>query len=139
MKPAHLCPILFIAVLSSGAALAGTESPHPDQAVTISGVETVCTGGSANARAEPQWKGYTTRLEFAARNGDYLGGESVTIKGDGKTIAVHCAGPWLLMDLPKGTYDLHASVAGWSRKSLTFHAPARVVIDFKRLGASKNA
>jgi len=130
---------LLAAFLSSGAALAATEAPGPDQAVTISGVETVCTGGSANVRAEPQWKGYSTRLEFAATNGEYLGGENVTIKGDGKTIAVRCAGPWLLMDLPKGSYDLHASAAGWSVKALSFHAPSHVVVDFKRQGANDSA
>lgn len=139
MKSARLFAILLTIVLSSGVALAATEAPRPDHAVTISGVETVCTGGSINARAEPQWKGYSTRLEFAARNGQYLGGEDVTINGDGKTIAVRCAGPWLLMNLPKGTYDLHASVAGWSEKELSFHAPGHVVVDFEHLGASKSA
>ena len=139
MKSTRLFPIVLTTLLSSGAALAATSAPRPDQAVTISGVETVCTGGSANARAEPKWKEYSTRLEFAAKNGNYLGGEKVTIKGDGKTIAVRCAGPWLLMDLPKGSYDLHASVAGWRENALTFHAPGRVVVDFKRPSAGKSA
>jgi len=125
--------------LLSGTAFAAPETPRPDQAVAISGIETVCTGGSANARAEPRWKDYSTRVEFAATNGDYLGGENVTIKGNGKTIAVRCAGPWLLMDLPKGSYDLHASLPGWRVNALTFHAPGHVVVDFKRLGAGENA
>lgn len=139
MKSTHLIPIALTTVLTSGAAFAATLAPRPDHAVEISDVETVCTGGSANVRAEPRWKDYSTRLEFASRKGVYLGDETVAIEGAGKSIEVRCAGPWLLMDLPKGSYDLHAFVDGWSGRALTFNAPGRIVVHFKRVGTSKSA
>ena len=126
----YLNSLAFAAVLASSPAFAITETLTPDHPMTIDGVETVCTGSSAGARAEARWNAYPTRLEFAKRNGNYLGDATVNITGNGKDMSIHCSGPWLLMKLPKGTYDVSANVPGVGHQSVTIQAPGHVVLSF---------
>lgn len=81
-------------------------------------------------RANPRWRAYPTRLEFALNNGQYLGDETVTVIGQGKNLSVHCGGPWVLMDLPKGSYRLSTDVAGEGHKEMSIHVPGQVIVHF---------
>ena len=131
MSSSRALPVLLImSALWSGTALARTEAPVADQAVKIDGVQTVCTGSGKDARAEARWHGYPLRLEFVGKSGEYLGNETVTLAGHGKNVSVHCTGPWVLMNVPKGTYRLSADVPGIGHKSMRIHAPGRIVVRF---------
>lgn len=126
------CLIAFS--LSCGSALAAIQTPSPDHPATVDGVQTVCTGSSEGARENPRWRAYPTRIEFAGRHGQYLGDETVAVSGEGKMISVHCAGPWVLMKLPKGSYKLSANISGVGKKELTISAPGHVVVRFPDAG-----
>ena len=134
MRLRILPTFLLISAFASGPALAVTEAVPADQPMKISGVETVCTGASEGARTDRRWQAYPTRLEFAGKGGQYLGDENVTITGHGKNVSVYCAGPWVLMKLPKGTYKLSTDVVGVGHKNMTIHVPGRVVVRFPEGG-----
>jgi hypothetical protein len=134
MRSELLSVILLASGLASATALAATERPIADQPMNVDGVQTVCTGGSEEARANPGWRTYRTRIEFAGKGGEYLGDETVSIVGEGKNLSIHCGGPWVLMQLPKGTYKLSADVANAGHKDMTIHAPGRTVVRFPKAG-----
>jgi hypothetical protein len=118
----------------TGLALAQSDFAPADQPKTIDGVETVCTGGSGDARADPKWRDYPVRFEFVGKDGQYLGDEMVTVTGNGHTVTVHCEGPWVLMKLPKGSYHVATDVADAGHKDMTIRAPGHVVMRFPDAG-----
>lgn len=130
----HFLLVAVTSVFASGSALAITATPMADHPMNIDGVKTVCTGSSENAREDPRWQAYTTRVEFAAKNGEYLGDETVSVTGQGKDLSVHCSGPWLLMSLDKGAYKLGANIPGVGHESITVHAPSHVIVSFPVAG-----
>jgi len=128
---------LFIPMflLASGTALASTEVLVPDHPTDIAGVQAVCTGGSENARENPAWRDYRMRLEFVGKHGQYLGDETVNVSGNGMNFSVQCAGPWVLMNLPKGTYKVSTDVANAGHKNMTVHSPGQAIVRFPRAGS----
>lgn len=82
--------------------------------VTVSGIETVCTGIGDEAQADPRWKAYPVRVEFSNGGAQYVSGAHVDLKStDGKIIAsVDCSGPWVLFRLAAGgEYVVSATLA----------------------------
>jgi len=134
MKPSQITAFLFMTALGAGSALAQSQMPAEDQPATIDGVETVCTGASLEARAMPEWRAYPMRIEFVGKGGQYLGDEQVTISGNGKSVSVHCAGPWVLMKLPNGTYKVSADVADAGHRDFSIRVPGRAVVRFPDAG-----
>jgi hypothetical protein len=128
--------ILSALILAGGGAVAQSTMPAEGQPQTIGGVETVCTGTTTDVRDDPRWQAYSLRLEFAGKDGQYLGDEMVNVAGNGQSVSVHCAGPWVLMKLPKGAYKVSADVAGAGHKDLTVQAPGRVVVRFPNAGGA---
>ncbi len=122
--------IAVLAAFGSATAVGATEELTPDKPMMVDGVETVCTGAGADTRADPRWREYPTRLEFADKEGRYLGDATVNVTGNGKNISVHCPGPWVLMKLPEGSYKVSTNIAGTAQKDLTIDAPGRVVVRF---------
>jgi hypothetical protein len=129
--------LVFASILISGSAFAAV-APVPDQPTNIDGVSTVCTGAGSDARSNSRWAGYPSHVEFVGRHGQYLGDETVRISGNGKNLSIHCGGPWLLMKLPKGSYDLSADVAGAGHKQMRIFAPGRVIARFPGAGGSES-
>ncbi len=105
-----------------------------DVPTMVNGVEVACTGVSLDAREDSRWSQYSLKLEFAGEGGRYLGGESVTLRRDGKTVfSDSCNGPWLLLRLPAGRYEVEASLAGETVRSAAIvpaTGQARVVLRF---------
>jgi hypothetical protein len=134
MRTAPKTAILFASILGAGGAVAQSSTPTEGQPMTVSGVETVCTGTTTDVRDDPRWQAYSLRLEFAGKEGQYLGDERVTVSGNGQSVSVHCAGPWVLMKLPKGAYKVSADVAGAGHQDLTVQAPGRVIVRFPNAG-----
>jgi hypothetical protein len=134
MKSAQLTAILFATSLATRTALAQNQMPADDQPMTISGVETVCTGTALEARSDPQWRAYPFHLEVAGKDGQYLGDEQVTVTGNGHSVSVHCAGPWVLMKLPAGAYKVSLDVPEGGHRDLTIRVPGRTVVHFPNAG-----
>lgn len=130
--------ILFAGLWGAQGAVA--EELTADQPTNVDGIETVCTGTSLEARSDPRWNAYPLRLEFSSASGHYLGDETVTITGNGRSVDVSCAGPWILMKLPEGNYKVEAEVAEAGRKTITARVPAtgqaRVVVSFPNVSAA---
>ena len=96
-----------------------------DQPFDVNGTEVVCTGIDSDSRADPRWRSYPLKLEFAGAGGQYLGEERVTVTGNGVNVNVRCKGPWVLMKLPAGTYQVHAEAANAGAKNVTVTVSGR--------------
>jgi hypothetical protein len=134
MRFGHKTAILFATLLLPAAAMAQTSVLEVDQPMMVNGVETVCTGTTTDVREDPRWRAYPFHLEFAGKDGQYLGDETVSVSGNGHSVSVHCEGPWVLMKLPSGTYKVSADVAEAGHKDVTVHAPGRTVLHFPNAG-----
>lgn len=137
MKLALKTAFLLAGLAASGVAYAQSNSLPDSQAMDINGVQTVCTGVTSDTRMNPEWRNYSLRLEFAGQAGQYLGDETVNVSGHGGTWSMHCAGPWVLMMLPPGTYHVAADVADAGHKDITVHVPGRVVVRFPNAGGAE--
>jgi hypothetical protein len=134
MRFGHKTAILFATILVPAAAMAQSPALDADQPMMVNGVETVCTGASTDVREDPKWRDYSLRIEFAGKDGQYLGDEMVNVSGNGHSVSVHCDGPWVLMKLPSGSYNVSADVAEAVHKDVTVHAPGRTVLHFPNSG-----
>lgn len=134
MKIANKTVIIVASILSSAAALAQGAASQDGQPMLVGGIETVCTGTTTDVRDDPRWQAYSLRLEFAGKDGQYLGDEDVSVSGNGHAVSVHCNGPWVLMKLPPGSYKVAADVAEAGHKELTVRVPGRVIVRFPNAG-----
>ena len=75
-------------------------------------------------------------LEFAGKDGQYLGDETVNVSGNGHSVSVRCGGPWVLMKLPAGTYHVSTDVAEAGHKDVTVHVPGHVIVRFPGAGGA---
>ena len=116
MRVSHKIAILLTTVLLPATGFAQGEAPEDGQPMVINGIETVCTGTTTDVREDPRWRAYSLRLEFAGKDGQYLGDETVNVSGNGHSLSVHCSGPWVLMKLPSGSYKVSADVAEGARR-----------------------
>jgi hypothetical protein len=125
--------------LLAGPALAQNSIPM-DQPMTVSGVDTVCTGIGADAEHDPRWAAYPIRIEFSNGAAQYLSGAHVELAtADGKPLAaLDCDGPWVLFKLAPGRYKVTATLIdqpGGGTSSAVFSPPAsgqkRVVLGFR--------
>jgi hypothetical protein len=123
MKLVHFSAVAAAAALACSASLAAEELPY-NQPKTIGGIETMCDGSSLNDRSDGNSGGYTLRLEMVGKGGQYLGGETVTVKGNGHEVSVSCQGPWVLMKLPAGAYQVAADVPDAGHKEMRVTVPA---------------
>jgi hypothetical protein len=86
---------------------------------TANGVTYLTGGVTLDERQEmaDQRKNFSLLLKFAAKSGRYLGDVSVIVT-NGKGVAVFESttdGPWLLVNLPTGSYTLKAISGGVSQ------------------------
>ncbi len=115
-----------------------------DQPVTISGIETVCTG-VADSKDDPRWSAYPIRVEFSNKAAQYLAGAHVTLaKADGAVLSqFDCPGSWVLFKLAPGRYKVTAVIGPepGGTASASFAPPAkgqkRVVLRFSGLAANQ--
>lgn len=116
--------IAAASALATTAALAANTLTQ-DMPKAIDGIETVCDGVGITNRNDPKWTAYSLRLEFAGKGGQYLGGETVSVKGNEYDVSVTCQGPWVLMKLPAGPYHVSADVPDAGHKEMNVQVPAR--------------
>ena len=116
--------VLAASALATTVALA-QETLIEDMPKAIDGIETVCDGVTIANRNDARWRAYPLRLEFAGKGGQYLGGETVSVKGNELDVSVQCKGPWVLMKLPAGSYHVTADVPDAGHKEMNVRVPAR--------------
>lgn len=104
-----LAQVAAISVSISGAG----NSTVADQVLTYDGTEYVCTG-VAETRDDPRWQRYPLKLVFATDKGEYLADVRVKIEDASGNIALEaaCDAPWLVADLPAGSYNVTATTKG---------------------------
>jgi len=109
--------------------------PFPmDRPMSMRAIEAVCTGITADVRADPRWAAYPLRIEVVGAGGEYLGDAQVTLsKGDEALAAVNCGGPWVLFKVMAGAYSVSAEIGGTTktaRVNVGGSGQARVVLRF---------
>jgi hypothetical protein len=100
-------------------------------------VTAVCTG-VGSAKDDPQWSSYPIKLEFSNGGAQFVSSENVKLMSStGAQLAeFDCGGPWVLLNLPKGSYSVAATVPQGNSgpRSAKFTTPAsgqkRVEIQF---------
>jgi hypothetical protein len=139
----------IVAALAAGLCIPAAAGAQPADAThipsnnvtTVNGVKTVCTGVGKNTREDPSWKNFAVKMESAAPSGDYLGGLTLDVASNKGTpvLAVSCDSPWLLMDLPPGSYKVTAWSGHRGPKTVMVHATgkgqARYVLAFPKAAA----
>jgi hypothetical protein len=81
---------------------------RPEVQKTEDGIPYVSTGVGFDSRVNlPR---YSVRLVFATRSGAYLADIDLEITPGprGRPVKIHSRGPWLLVDLPPGKYQVKA-------------------------------
>lgn len=93
------------------APLPATAQAGGDPILEAGGIKYACAGVGKASRSDPRWASFPVKLEFAAANGDFLGDPAVTVTdGSGKPVfQAQCDGPWVLIELPAGSYKVHAT------------------------------
>ena len=109
-----------------------------DSPVSMRAMEAVCTGIGADARNDPRWPSYPLRIELVGRAGEFLGQAEVSLSQNNEAvISVRCGGPWLLLRLPPGVYDVSAqveTVTKTGRVTVPATGQGRLVLRFPELG-----
>jgi hypothetical protein len=138
MKIQAITAALFTSALIAGAAAAQSDDFAPENTpVMISGIETVCDGTGLEAREDAKLRAYPMHIEFVGKDGQYLGDEKISITGNNVNLSVHCKGPWALMKLPAGTYQLSMDVAEGGHKEMTVKSPGHVIVRFPNAGGAE--
>ncbi len=112
-----------------------------DSPVTMGGVETVCTG-VGSGKDDPRWASYPVKVEFSNGGAQFLSGAHVKVAdAGGKTMAeLDCSGPWVLFRLPRGKYNVSATIDNVTRSagfSPPDHGQKRVEIQFPNMKANQ--
>lgn len=136
----RILPATLLAFAFAEAAAQETAAPSLpfDAPVSMRAMEAVCTGIGADARNDPRWPTYPLRIELVGRAGEYLGEAQVSLNQGAEAImSVRCGGPWLLVRLPPGNYDVTAVVENVSktgRVTVPATGQGRLVLRFPELG-----
>ena len=99
------------AMLVALAPLSAVAQSGGDPILEANGIKYACAGVGKVSRNDPRWPSFPVKLVFAASNGDFLGDPAVAITdGSGKQVfQAQCNGPWVLIELPAGSYQVHAT------------------------------
>lgn len=112
MSDRSVHPVLCAAalVLSAWAAVPAL-AQDGDPILEANGIKYACAGVGKASRGDPRWPAFPVRLEFAAANGNFLGDPAVTVTDAGgkPVFSAQCNGPWVLIELPAGSYQVHAT------------------------------
>ncbi len=134
--PITLGAAMALSTALAGLAVAETPTDLPsDRPVTVNGHEVACTGIGDEAQADPRWKAFPVRVEFADARAEYLADvEATVIDAAGAPLfSVRCDSPWLLLRLPPAKYRVEGRFGDTTRVA-PFTAPAkgqiRVIVRF---------
>lgn len=110
----------------------------PDKPLQLGGLEAVCTGIGSEARQDPRWQAYPLKVEVAGKGGQYLGDVTLSLQQGGKElVAVQCEGPWILLRISPGRYQIEAQTEGKVAKSAAIvpvTGQGRIILRFPDTG-----
>lgn len=138
MLPKYLAPALvsFSCVIVPLAQ--AVETLPADTPSQVGGIEAVCTGVGLPARQDARWSAYPLKIEIAGQHGQYLGDVTMAIaSGEKEILRMRCDGPWILLRLPPGRYQVQAETEGKTAQSSALvpqTGQARVILRFPELG-----
>jgi hypothetical protein len=127
------------------ATVAHADSLPMDTPIAINGIQTVCTG-VGSGKDDPRWQSYPVRIEFSNGAAQYLAGAHVALSGaSGPLTAFDCAGSWVLLQLPAGSYKVTANLTdqpGTQPRSTMFKTSGqgpqkRVEVQFPHMAANQ--
>ena len=100
-----------VLALSIFAATPAAAQGAGDPILDANGIKYACAGVGKVSRGDPRWASFPVKLQFAAANGDFLGDPAVTVTdaGGATVFQAQCDGPWVLIELPAGSYQVHAT------------------------------
>jgi hypothetical protein len=106
----------------------------------VNGIETVCSGVGVSDEDAARWAQYPVKVVVAGKGGQFLGAAAITVTKDGKPVTtVTCPGPWTLLKLPAGRYEVSGNIQGETETG-TVYAPAtgqgRVILRFLNRGGT---
>jgi hypothetical protein len=142
MKIQHLLAATTVAsILALGAHAAVLPMDAP---VKMGAITAVC-GGVGSDKDNGQWSAYPIRLEFSNAGGQFVANEHVKLMNQtGAMLAeFDCTGPWVLLQLPKGTYSATATQPDATRgpKTVKFTTPqtgqSRIGIQFPSIAPNQ--
>lgn len=105
----------LLPMIAVGMIVAGVSAPTLAQSVP--NVPFTCVGAGEDQREQAEASQYSLKLVFAEPGGHFLADVTTRITdGDGNNLLhVVCGGPWLLLDLPAGSYQVDASFGDQSQ------------------------
>jgi hypothetical protein len=103
-----------VAAFAACAVLAGTA---PAFAQATGQAPFLCVGVGADQRELAANTPYSLKLMFAEPDGHYVADVTVRITDASGAVPLYlvCGGPWLLVDLPAGTYQVEAAFEGQTK------------------------
>jgi hypothetical protein len=120
-KPVLAFALATVTVLPVAAQADDPSAAPPNDTVqtSASGLNYACTG-IGESKFDPQWEAFPLKLVVATVEGDYLGDFTATITDSaGATVFdAHCLAPWMLVDLPAGSYTATLTTRGTFRKTV---------------------
>lgn len=109
MRPVMKPVMKPVTTAMAAAAVAVLAAASPAEAQ----VSAVCSGIGEEGRAEAETVPHSLKLVYAEPDGSYLGAVETRITGEGgELVNVRCPGPWVLVDLPPGSYEVTATFKG---------------------------
>ena len=131
----------FVGALFFTVAASAQNSSLPfDTPTTVNGIETVCSGVGVSDEDAARWAQYPVKIVLAGKEGQFLGNAAITVSKGGKPVTnVTCPGPWTLLKLSPGRYEIRGTIDGETTKG-TVYAPAtgqgRVILRFLNRGGA---
>jgi hypothetical protein len=132
--------VLAAASICGHAAFAQGGAMEFDKPTIVNGIETVCSGVGVSDEDAARWAQYPVKVVVAGKGGQFLGAAAITVTKDGKPVTtVTCPGPWTLLKLPAGRYQVSGNIQGETETG-TVYAPAtgqgRVILRFLNRGGT---
>lgn len=104
-----LRPMLAVAAIATGLGVAATAPAHAAGEATA----LTCAGTSQDGRDATAATPHSVRIVYANAKGEYLGLVETKFMKDGQVVAeTFCEDPWVLADLPAGTYEVTSVYQG---------------------------
>jgi hypothetical protein len=140
--------IQYLTSVAAGAsifALAANAAVLPMDAPVKMGAITAVCGGVGSDKDNGQWNAYPIKLEFSNAGGQFVSNEHVKLMNatGGLLAEFDCTGPWVLLQLPKGTYSATSTVPDATRgpRTVKFEPPQtgqkRIEIQFPSIAPNQ--
>jgi len=137
----HMFGGLVLGAIVTCGASAQTPVTLPDDTPTmVGGIDAACTGIAMQPEDMPRWNAYPLKIIAVGSGGQFMADEQVTVsQGGHELVNVICGGPWVLLRLAPGEYEVNGSLEGKTAQAKA-HVPKSgqgvVALHFPALGGA---